>query len=40
MAYVGDVVHILCYALLDKEEAEELTLKVVHVDEQNQITGQ
>ena len=37
LATVGDVVHILCYALCDEEEAAEVTLKVVHVDEQNRI---
>ncbi len=40
LATVGDVVHILCYALFDKEEAEEVTLKVVHVDQQNHIAEQ
>jgi aspartate 1-decarboxylase len=36
LAYVGDVVHILCYGFFDGEEADEVALKVVHVDEANQ----
>ncbi len=36
-AYVGDRVHILCYALLDEEEARSRPLKVVHVDDHNRI---
>lgn len=35
--FVGDRVHILCYALVDEEEARDQTLKVVHVDERNRI---
>lgn len=36
-AYVGDIVHILCYVLMSEEEARAHTLKVVHVDERNRI---
>ncbi len=35
---VGDRVHILCYALLDEEEARDRALNVVYVDQLNQIT--
>ncbi|MFP4250412.1 MAG: aspartate 1-decarboxylase [Armatimonadota bacterium] len=35
MAFVGDKVHILCYGLFDGEEAADVALKVVHVDENN-----
>jgi aspartate 1-decarboxylase len=38
MAAVGDMVHILCYGLVDGEEAAEVALKVVHVDEENRIS--
>lgn len=37
LAYVGDVVHILCYALMSEEEARAHTLNVIHVDEHNRI---
>jgi aspartate 1-decarboxylase len=37
-AIVGDVVHILCYAQFDGEEAAQVTMNVVHVDERNRIT--
>jgi aspartate 1-decarboxylase len=37
-AEVGDMVHVLCHALLDEEEARNLTLNVVHVDYANRIT--
>lgn len=37
LAVVGDLVHILCYALVDREEAADVTLNVVHVDESNRI---
>ncbi len=37
LAAVGDQVHILCYALMDEEEARAHTLKVVKVDEHNRI---
>ncbi len=37
MAFVGDKVHILCYAMMDEEEARSSTLNVVHVDDNNQI---
>lgn len=37
LAYVGDVVHILCYGFARGEEAAEVALNVVHVDEDNQI---
>ncbi|MGD9497786.1 MAG: aspartate 1-decarboxylase [Armatimonadota bacterium] len=36
-AYVGDRVHILCYALMTEEEARAHTLNVVCVDEHNRI---
>ncbi len=36
-AAVGDRVHILCYALMDEEEARRCTLNVVTVDDSNQI---
>ena len=32
---VGDTVHILCYGLMDEEEARSASLNVVHVDEAN-----
>ena len=34
---VGDKVHILCYALMDEEEARASVLKVAHVDESNHL---
>jgi len=37
MAFVGDKVHILCYGFFDGEEAADVALKVVHVDEDNTI---
>lgn len=37
LAYVGDVVHILCYALMSEEEARAHTLNVIYVDEHNRI---
>jgi aspartate 1-decarboxylase len=40
LAYVGDVVHILCYALMSEEEARAHTLKVIHVDERNRIIAE
>ncbi|MCD6361158.1 MAG: aspartate 1-decarboxylase [Armatimonadetes bacterium] len=36
-ASVGDAIHILCYALLDEEEARSTPLNVVHVDENNRL---
>lgn len=36
-AEVGDVVIIICYALMTPEEAKEFKPKVVFVDEQNKI---
>lgn len=35
MAAVGDQIHILCYALVEEEEARLLTMNVVNVDEHN-----
>lgn len=34
---VGDSIHILCYALMDEEEARASVLKVAHVDENNHL---
>lgn len=34
----GDEVHILCYGLVDEEEARDLTVNVVDVDRENRIT--
>lgn len=36
-AFVGDKVHILCYGLVAEEEAPDVALNVVHVDESNKI---
>ncbi len=40
MAAVGDRVHILCYGFFDGEEAPDVALNVVHVDEANGIVEQ
>ncbi|MGI5816975.1 MAG: aspartate 1-decarboxylase [Armatimonadota bacterium] len=40
MAYVGDVVHVLCYGLFDGEEAADVVLNVAHVDENNRLVEQ
>ena len=37
LAFVGDRVHILCYAMMDEEEARGYALNVVNVDDSNQI---
>lgn len=37
LSNVGDRVHIICYALMDEEEARASTVKVAHVDEDNQL---
>jgi len=37
LAVVGDRVHILCYAMMDEEEARGHVLNVVNVDDGNQI---
>ena len=34
---VGDNIHILCYALMNEEEARASVLKVAHVDESNHL---
>ncbi len=39
-AYVGDRVHILSFGMMDEEEARASKMKVVHVDESNQLTGE
>ena len=39
-AYVGDHVHILSFAMMDEEEAQASEMKVVHVDENNQLAGE
>ena len=38
-ACVGDQIHILCYALMDEEEARGRALNVLHVDGTNRPTG-
>ena len=36
-AFVGDRIHILCYAMMDEEEARGCVLNVVKVEDSNQI---
>ncbi|MDD5044491.1 MAG: aspartate 1-decarboxylase [Candidatus Omnitrophica bacterium] len=37
--YVGDEIIIVCYALIEEEKARQLSPKIVHVDEKNQMKG-
>jgi aspartate 1-decarboxylase len=39
LGMVGDTVIVICYALMDEQEARRHQLRVVHVNERNQVAA-